>query len=178
MMKENLQMVIVGLGGQGVILFTRILGEWALLEGCRVLATETHGMATRGGSVTAHVKLGDHHFPLIMKGIAQVALALAPTEEPRAKEYLAPGGLLVTNRRGRGEEKGVFPIPAGELALEELGSPLYANLVMLGAIGCKVLGASKESLLKAVKKVVGNRRLDKNARALELGYREADHVAT
>jgi len=139
MVEKNLQMVIVGLGGQGVILFTRVLGEWALLEGCRVLA---------------------------------------PTEELRAREYLAPGGLLVTNRKGRGEERGVFPVQAGELALEELGSSLYANLVMLGALGCKVLEASKESLLKAVKKVVGNRQLDKNARALELGYREADHVAT
>lgn len=178
MVEKNLQMVIVGLGGQGVILFTRVLGEWALLEGCRVLATETHGMATRGGSVTAHLKLGDHHFPLIMKGMAHVALALAPTEELRAKEYLTPGGLLVTNRKGRGEERGVFPVQAGKLALEELGSPLYTNLVMLGALGCKVLEASKESLLKAVKKVVGNRQLDKNARALELGYREANHVAT
>jgi Pyruvate/2-oxoacid:ferredoxin oxidoreductase gamma subunit len=131
-----------------------------------------------GGSVTAHLKLGDHYFPLIMKGMAHVALALAPTEELRAREYLALGGLLVTNRKGRGEERGVFPVQAGELASEELGSPLCANFVMLGALGCKVLEASGGSLPKAVKKVVGNRQLDKNVRALELGYREADHVTT
>ncbi len=178
MVGKDLQMLIVGLGGQGVVLFTRVLGEWALLEGYRVLATETHGMATRGGSVTAHVKLGDHHFPLITKGMAHVALALAPTEELRAREYLAPGGILITNRKGTEGERGVFAIEAGELALMELGSPLYANLVMLGALGCKVLEASKESLLRAVKEVVGDHQFDKNARALELGYGEANHATT
>ncbi|RLE00243.1 MAG: indolepyruvate ferredoxin oxidoreductase subunit beta [Aquificota bacterium] len=177
MTEENLQMVVTGLGGQGVILLTRIIGQWALLEGHGVLATETHGMATRGGSVTAHIKIGQHHFPLVAKGNAQVAIALAPGEEGRAKEYLTPQGILLTNREGEAQEK-VWPIQATRIATEELGSPLFANLIMLGVLGRKILNTPRERLLEALKEVTNPKYFKDNSRALELGYKEAGNATT
>ncbi len=174
---ENLQMVVTGLGGQGVILLTRIIGQWALSEGYGVLATETHGMAARGGSVTAHIKIGRHHFPLVAKGQAQVALALAPGEEERAKEYLAPQGILLTNRAGKPQEK-VMPIHASHIATKELGSPLFANLIMLGVLGKMVLNTPKKRLLEALKEVTHPKYFENNSRALELGYKEASNATT
>ncbi len=159
-----------------MILLTRILGEWAMLKGYRVLATETHGMAARGGTVTSHVKIGDYYFPLVTKGKAHAALALHAAEEERAKRYLAPQGILLTNREGRGEE--ILAINASRMAIEKLGSPVYANLIMLGVMGVRVLNTPKDSLLTAVMRVVGNRHLNENVRALELGYEEACHVTT
>ncbi len=160
-----------------MILLTRIIGQWALQEGYGVLATETHGMATRGGSVTAHIKIGPHHFPMVAKGQAHVALALAPAEEERARTYLAPGGILLTNREGKAED-GVIPIPATRLATEHLGSPLFANLIMLGVLGKKILDTPQETLLKALKEVTHSKYLKDNSRALELGYEEASHATT
>ncbi len=172
MLNEDLQMVIAGLGGQGVILLTRVLGEWALLEDYRVLATETHGMATRGGSVISHVKLGNHHFPLIMKGNAHVAMVLAPSEKEQAQAYLAPQGLLMLNGEGPRDER-VWALEADKLASKKLGNPLFANLIMLGALGKKVLDTPKERLTEALKKVTGERHIQENCRALDLGYEEA-----
>lgn len=170
-------MVVTGVGGQGVILLTRIIGQWALQEGYGVLASETHGMATRGGSVTAHIKIGQHHFPLVARGQATVALALAPGEEERAKEYLSPQGILLTNREGPPRER-VLPVPASKIALKELGSPLFANLIMLGVMGRRVLDTPQESLLKALKEVTHPKYFKDNSRALELGYKEASHATT
>jgi indolepyruvate ferredoxin oxidoreductase beta subunit len=177
MAEKNLKLVVTGLGGQGVILLTRIIGQWALQEGYGVLATETHGMATRGGSVTAHIKIGAHHFPMVARGEAHVALSLAPSEEERALEYLAPGGLLITNRLGD-TTQGILPIPATKLAIEHLGSPLFANLIMLGVLGKRVLQVPQESLLKALKDVTSSKYLNDNSRAMELGYKEACHATT
>ncbi len=172
MTAKNLQLVVTGLGGQGVILLTRILGQWALEEGYGILATETHGMATRGGSVTAYIKVGRHHFPLIARGEATAALSLAPSEEERAREYLAPGGILLTNRDIPQGER-VLAITATRLARERLGSPLFANLIMLGVLGKKVLHTPQEKLLKALKEVTHSKYLKDISRALELGYEEA-----
>jgi len=165
-------MVIAGLGGQGVILLTRILGEWAILEDHHVLATETHGMATRGGSVISHIKLGKHHFPLIAKGQAHVALALSASEKEQARAYLAPDGILMLNGEDTKEER-VWALNAGELASRKLGSPLFANLIMRGVLGKRVLRTPKDRLTEALKKVTGERRILENIKALDLGYEEA-----
>ena len=177
MAEKDLKLVITGVGGQGVILLTRIIGQWALQEGYGILATETHGMATRGGSVIAHIKMGPHHFPMVARGEAQAALVLAPGEEETARTYLAPEGILITNREGETRE-GLLAIPATRLAMGHLGSPLFANLIMLGVLGKKVLKTPQERLIKALKEVTPTRYFKDNSRALELGYKEACHVAT
>lgn len=89
------QVVIAGLGGQGIVLAARVLAEAAHLEGSEVLCSETHGMAQRGGSVLAHVRIGGFRSPAVPRGCADAALCLSPTERDRARAYLRPDGAFV-----------------------------------------------------------------------------------
>ncbi|MFO8091244.1 MAG: 2-oxoacid:acceptor oxidoreductase family protein [Desulfatiglandaceae bacterium] len=139
---QPLNFVVCGLGGQGVLFVTRILGRFALDRGYQLIGAETHGMAQRGGSVTSHLRLGDVHGSIVRRGTAGVLISLDGNEGYRNMEFLADGGSLYVNA---GES---FPveevqkyldagkilvrtIPAGEMALKS-GAPRFANLVALG----------------------------------------------
>jgi indolepyruvate ferredoxin oxidoreductase beta subunit len=88
--------LIVGVGGQGTILASRLIGSAALGLGLDVRGSETIGMAQRGGSVMSHVRMGDGiHSPLISLGSADVILAFEPCEGARAVPYLRPDGLMI-----------------------------------------------------------------------------------
>jgi indolepyruvate ferredoxin oxidoreductase beta subunit len=88
--------LIVGVGGQGTILASRLIGNAALRAGLDVRGSETIGMAQRGGCVMSHVRMGtDIKSPLITPGRADVVLAFEPCEAARAVSYLKPGGLMV-----------------------------------------------------------------------------------
>ena len=97
---NTLRIYIVGVGGQGNVLASKMIGEAALSMGVPVLMSETHGMAQRGGNVTSHVRMGSNgeavYSPLITPGTADMVIALEPGEAARALPYLAPGGVLVT----------------------------------------------------------------------------------
>ena len=79
----DLQMVIAGLGGEGIIFMTRVLVEGLYRSGYPVISTETHGMAMRGGSVISQVKIGDHQSPLIRYGEADILLGTSTVEAKR-----------------------------------------------------------------------------------------------
>lgn len=89
------QIVIAGLGGQGVVFLTRVLGEAAAAAGQDVICAENHGMAQRGGSVLAHVRIGPYRSPLVRRGQADLALCLSPSERDAAKSFLRESGVLV-----------------------------------------------------------------------------------
>jgi indolepyruvate ferredoxin oxidoreductase beta subunit len=96
--------VIVGVGGQGALLASRILGALALRMGRDVKVSEVHGMAQRGGSVITHVRIGGEgdsiRSPLVTEGEADVILAFEPLEALRALPYLKPkDGLIITNNQ-------------------------------------------------------------------------------
>ncbi|MDR1262156.1 MAG: indolepyruvate oxidoreductase subunit beta [Oscillospiraceae bacterium] len=96
--------IIVGVGGQGALLASRILGALALRLGRDVKVSEVHGMAQRGGSVITHVRIGGEgdliHAPLVAEGEAGAVIAFEPLEALRALPYLIPKrGLIITNTR-------------------------------------------------------------------------------
>ena len=122
------QIIISGLGGQGVLFLTRILAESALAEGLDVLTSETHGMAMRGGSVVSQVKAGDFLSPLIAAGGADAGLFLEERNLGVHRHYLRPGGFLVVDTRGPGDHHHLDASGAAG----RLGSPVAANLVLLG----------------------------------------------
>jgi len=122
------QIVISGLGGQGVLFLTRILAEAALEEGLDVLTSETHGMAMRGGSVISQVKVGGFLSPLIADGGADAGLFLEKRNLPVHRRYLRPDGFLVVDTRGPGDHH----IMDASGTAGRLGSPVAANLVLLG----------------------------------------------
>lgn len=94
--------LIVGVGGQGNVLASRVLAQAASQKGWQVRTAETIGMAQRGGSVASHVRMGDGgepvYAPLVPGGSADLVVALEPGEGLRALPYLAPDGLLVSAR--------------------------------------------------------------------------------
>lgn len=135
-MKETTdqQIVITGVGGQGVLFITRILAEAAVEKGLRVLTSETHGMAQRGGSVVSHLKVGRFVSPLIRPAMADGLLALAPENLDQHAFYLKPGAWTVVNQKdaGAAEKKpDTFAIDAEKPALT-LGAPKSVNLILLG----------------------------------------------
>src|SRR4030042_6266675 len=99
----NVQMIISGVGGQGVLLVTRIFSDMALKEGYPIIGSEDHGMSQRGGSVMTHLKIGNFDSPLVKKGSADILLSLEKNEAYKTLHYLKPsthgqdGGLCFIN---------------------------------------------------------------------------------
>jgi indolepyruvate ferredoxin oxidoreductase beta subunit len=91
--------IFAGVGGQGVLSMAAIIGRAAVAEGLAVRQSEVHGMAQRGGAVTAHLRLSDEPTAsdLIPRGSADLILSLEPVEALRSLEYLSPQGMLISN---------------------------------------------------------------------------------
>ena len=104
----NVQMIISGVGGQGVLLVTRVFSELALQEGFPLIGSEDHGMSQRGGSVMTHLKIGNFDSPLVKKGSADILLSLEKNEAYRTLHYLKPS----SNGQEGGRDGGVCFINA------------------------------------------------------------------
>jgi indolepyruvate ferredoxin oxidoreductase beta subunit len=135
--------VLAGVGGQGILFASRILFEAALAKGQKVMGAETHGMSQRGGSVVSHFKMGEQASSMVIPGTADALVALERTEGLRNLEFLRPGGLYVVNapdlahlpatvaallERG-GAKVRCFDADGRALAA---GKPLTANLYVMG----------------------------------------------
>jgi indolepyruvate ferredoxin oxidoreductase beta subunit len=96
---ESLDILLAGVGGQGILLISRVLGEAAIRSGVHFVMSEVHGMAQRGGVVTSHIRLGEVHGPLISRGTADVLVALEPVESLRAIEMAGAGTTVISTTR-------------------------------------------------------------------------------
>lgn len=190
MSKNVNSVIIVGVGGQGTLLASRILGSLMMGEGLDVKVSEVHGMSQRGGSVVTYVRYGDKVYsPVIEEGEADVVLAFEQLEAARYLPFLKKGGSVITNTQqidpmpvitGMAEypgdivkkisEKGIniIPVDAHSLAIEA-GSVKAVNVVLMGAMAAK-LSLSKEAWLKAVEENVPPKFLELNKKAFMLGY--------
>jgi len=178
-----MNILIVGVGGQGTLLAAKVLGEYATLMGLEVKLSEVHGMSQRGGSVVTHVRYGEEiHTPVIWEGGADVVLAFEPLEALRYAHFLAAGGRVLTNSTplppmSVATGLATYPdvqasldatyVPATDLALRA-GSIKCVNMVMLGAL-TKLLGLDYDVMKKAILGVV-KKALDLNLEAVRLGY--------
>jgi indolepyruvate ferredoxin oxidoreductase beta subunit len=193
-MKE-LDIVLVGVGGQGTLLAAEILGTAAVKDGLNVRVSEIHGMAQRGGAVTSDVRIGEKVLAsTVMDGQADVLLGFEPLETLRNLKYvsektliimsderIAPTELAAKNKtypsmkeildKIRRFTKNVTVVETRKLT-EEAGSSLTRNIVMIGALAAfGKLPIKKESLLETVQELVPAKHLDKNVKAFELGYK-------
>lgn len=145
----KVQMVISGVGGQGVLLVTRIFAHVALQGGCSLIGSEDHGMSQRGGSVLTHIKIGAFESPLVRRGAADLLLSLEKNEAYRTLHYLrpatgtAPGGLCFVNapdpdylnpriRAYLGEQGIEIHIFGADQVAKEMGALQSANIALLG----------------------------------------------
>ena len=166
----NMQIAITGRGGQGVLFLTRILSECALEMGLEVIASETHGMAMRGGSVISTLKVGAFRGPLIGSGQAGVMLVLDPGSYDTFSHLLSPRGVAFLNTGA----VSVHPhIDATGLA-SKMGSPLMSNLVLLGfALGYDRLFCKFPRVEELTGRISPARFKEPNLQALKTGYAES-----
>jgi indolepyruvate ferredoxin oxidoreductase beta subunit len=167
----KMQIAITGRGGQGVLFLTRILTECALESGLEVIASETHGMAMRGGSVISTVKVGLFRGPLIRSGQADVILVLDEGSVETFSHLLSKRGTLFLNSPAPNSH---LSIDATDLAAQT-GSPLMANLVLLGfALKHNGLFCDYALAESVTGKISPERFREANLTALKLGYSSHD----
>lgn len=123
------QIVIAGIGGQGVLFAANIFIEIAKMRGLPILGSETHGMSQRGGSVTSCVKVGDYMSPMVGEGDADILLAFEPTEAHRNLSFLkaadgGPGAFCIVGV----PRQGSFPDKVIEPELSRLGARIHTCL--------------------------------------------------
>ena len=160
------QIVVSGIGGQGVLFVTRILAEAAIEKGLEVLTSETHGMAMRGGSVISHVKVGPFASPLIRAGQADVGLFLHGENLEVHRGFLKPGGGMIVNAAQPGEGE---RIDATGLARQQ-GALVVANLVLLGfAVRQGGLFCDASTVESVLKRISPERQLETNLAGFRLG---------
>jgi indolepyruvate ferredoxin oxidoreductase, beta subunit len=128
------QLIISGVGGQGILFITRLLAETAIAKGLPVLTSETHGMAQRGGIVVSHLKVGGFASPLVRPGQADVLVALKPETVRLHLHFLKKEAFIATNAREAIPEAAPYPVTsvdADSIALA-LADPQAVNLIVLG----------------------------------------------
>ena len=187
---ETKNIMIVGVGGQGCVLASKLLGHMLITKGYDAKVSEVHGMSQRGGSVVTYVRYGEKVYsPIIDKGQADVILSFELLEAARWTEYLKPNGKLITNTQqinpmtviiGAAEyptelvEKmkslgiDVDAVDALQLA-EQAGSSKAVNLVLLGRLA-KWYDFSLEEWMEAIEQSVPAKFLEMNQKAFALGY--------
>jgi indolepyruvate ferredoxin oxidoreductase beta subunit len=187
---------LVGVGGQGIITASRIIGDAAITAGKNVLLGETHGMAQRGGSVVCTARIGDVYSPLIPDGQAELILSFELLETLRAlckankntmvlssTEKIVPLSVSTQKLRyptqkeigiqAKKVAKDFVPIDARKLA-EDSAVPLSSNIVMVGALaGTGVTGLERRDFEKAIEMNIPRRvpeNLDAFAKGFEITY--------
>ena len=188
-MSNSKNIMIVGVGGQGTLLASRILGAAVIKAGYDVKVSEVHGMSQRGGSVVTYVKFGDKvNSPIIDKGEADIILAFEALEAYRAMPWLKKGGKMIVNIQN------INPMPvitgaaeypcdiiekmSAKLDVEaidalslskEAGNIKAVNVVLIGVMA-KSTDIPYERWIETVKETVPEKFLAVNLKAFELGY--------
>lgn len=188
-MKQT-SIMIVGVGGQGTLLASKLLGKLLMEEGYDVKVSEVHGMSQRGGSVVTYVKFGEKVYsPIITNGEADYIVSFEKLEAARYISCLAPKGKIIVNTQEIDPMpviigNAVYPTDALEtlreagadidafdaLSLaEQAGSSKAVNIVLMGRLA-GYLGIEKEKWIEAIKTTVPPKFTEMNLKAFELGY--------
>ena len=186
---KTTNIMIVGVGGQGTLLASRILGNAVISEGYDVKVSEVHGMSQRGGSVVTYVKFGESvASPIIGRGEADIILAFELLEAYRALPYLREGGRIIVNTQT------IDPMPvitgaasypediAGKLAArasvtaidalslaKEAGNARAVNVVLIGLMA-RNTQIPYDVWMQTLKATVPPKFIDANVKAFDLGY--------
>ena len=187
---ETKNIMIVGVGGQGTLLASKLLGRLLLTRNYDIKVSEVHGMSQRGGSVVTYVRYGSKVYsPIIDKGEADFILSFELLEAARAAEWLRPDGILITNT----QEINPMPVITGAMvypenlldklkdlglsvdALDALtlaqkaGSSKAVNLVLLGRLSNYFKDFSEDEWMAAIEQSVPEKFLEMNKKAFHLG---------
>jgi len=196
--KDPWNIIITGVGGQGNVLASQILGQMLVQQGYIITIGETYGASQRGGSVMSHIRVSrrGQYSPLIPEGKCDLVLGLEPVEALRVLvNYGNPGVIMLINTRPiypidviagnaaypelsvvlgkiRSLSRGVWTLNATEIGLE-LGDPIFSNIVMLGALSAlDLLPLHREGFQDVIQEMFPSHKLHLNMNAFDRG-REA-----
>ena len=190
MVKDSYSMYICGVGGQGIIKTSVIIGEAAMNEGYNVVMSEIHGMSQREGSVSTELKIGDYNSSILPEHSADMILSFEPIETIRGLNKANEDTKIVFNTfpliPSSGDKpypntnnlisilkenyKFVLPIDGNELAIDA-GNIVSLNMVLLGAVTADdKFPISKESVIESMKNNLNPKFHDLNLKAIENGY--------
>lgn len=190
---ETKNVMIVGVGGQGSLLASRILGNVLLNQGFDVKVSEVHGMSQRGGSVVTYVKYGDKVYsPVVEKGEADIIISFEQLEAARYVQYLKKGGHIVTSTQqidpmpvitgaatypedivGKLKAQGIDVIDVDALTLaEQAGTAKASNVVLMGVVS-KKMEFDESVWQQALEQCVPSKFLELNKKAFALGREQA-----
>ena len=180
--------ILAGVGGQGVLSLAAIIAKGAMKDGLQVRQSEVHGMSQRGGAVMSHLRLSDSNISsdLVRKGTANLILGMEPMEVLRYSEFLAPDGVIITTKEpfinipNYPEIQGIYDkvnafkgsrlVESVALA-KEAGNARAVNMVVIGA-AASVLPVKAETLKAAISELFAAKGADtvaKNLKAFDLG---------
>ncbi|MDD3833226.1 MAG: indolepyruvate oxidoreductase subunit beta [Oscillospiraceae bacterium] len=182
--------MIVGVGGQGTLLASKLMGKVFVEKGFDVKVSEVHGMSQRGGSVVTYVRYGEKVYsPVIERGEADIIIAFEQLEAARWLPYLKPDGILISDNQkidpmpvitGNSaypdkilpsiREKGVQVIEIDAVALATAAGSIRATNVVLLGVAAHFLGFDKEVWLDVVRSTVPPKTIAINEKAFELGF--------
>lgn len=190
-MTKTTNILIVGVGGQGTLLTSRIVAQVAVQMGYDVKVSEVHGMAQRGGSVVTQVRYGEKVYsPIIKMGDADIILAFEKIEAARWLDYLKPDGMVIIND----EQVDPLPVLSGKVKYpqdivtkikqkinsvqlvdattiaEQCGEKRAANVVLLGLLS-KAMNMPAEQVEKAIEQIVPAKALEVNLEAFRQGQK-------
>ena len=194
---KTMNILIVGVGGQGTLLTSRILAQVAVKMGCDVKVSEIHGMAQRGGSVVSQVRYGEKVYsPIIKKGDADILLAFEKVEAARWLDYLKPEGMVIINN----DRVDPLPVMSGKVKYPddidqriaqlvertlvidasniavECGNVRAANVVLVGVLAAAI-ALPKEQVEQAIREMVPPKALDINLNAFQEGQKRYQNRA-
>jgi len=195
-MKNIYKIQLIGVGGQGTIKASTIIGEAAMKKGLNVVMSEVHGMAQRGGTVVTEFKIGDADSPLIEEGAADLMIAFEPAEALRALNKINKESFVIVNSSPivpftvslgiseypesssvfgelRAKINNLLVIDAQKIA-KEAGSIISENMVLLGAaVATPNFPIDKDLIVQSMKENLPPKSIETNLKAFEKGFREA-----
>ena len=193
--KDPFNIIIGGVGGQGNVLASQILGEMLVSQGYVVTIGETYGASQRGGAVMSHLRISakNQFSPLIPEGQCDLLVALEPVEGLRILDHYGnPRVMTLLNTRPihpmdvisgnvpypeiskvvariKGLSRRVWTLNATEIALE-MGDPIFSNVVMLGALcAIEALPINRQGFESVIKDLLPSRTVDENMKAFDKG---------
>jgi indolepyruvate ferredoxin oxidoreductase beta subunit len=180
----KVQVVLAGIGGQGILFSSKIFSELGLRLGLEVMGSETHGMSQRGGSVTAHLKLGKFESPLIRTGTADILYSFEERETYKTLKFLRRGGTCFVNlvSEDRFDNKILDHLKKNEIILRaydasgaasKIGSILTANIMLIGySVGTGLVPFKPGDLRYVLAAVSKKKDLEMNLKAFDTAVRE------
>ncbi|UCF06596.1 MAG: 2-oxoacid:acceptor oxidoreductase family protein [bacterium] len=180
---KNVQIILAGIGGQGILFSSRLIAEWGLRSGLDIMGSETHGMSQRGGSVTAHLKLGSFRSPVIREETADILYSFEENETYKSLKFIKSGGICFANleNENRFDRKVLDLLEQKEITFRtfdasgtalKIGSVMSANIILIGySVGTGLVPFEYDDLKTVLESITKKAHLETNLKAFEIGYK-------